>query len=110
MDARTIGLKFDEDSYIVSKYLSINYLLITKGKIVLLERINLEEITVTKQTKSTLPKMENTDTICFLSVTLKRAQPHTVLLPKGHHLSLTVKKHSMKKIMKKTHIDRHSTK
>lgn len=50
MDAKTIGLKSDEeqDSCIVSKYLCPNYLLIIKGKIGLLEWIKLKDITLTK--------------------------------------------------------------
>lgn len=49
MDAKTVELESDEqESYIVSKHLFTNYLLITKGKIVLFKWIKLEDITLTK--------------------------------------------------------------
>ena len=50
MNAKTTGLKSDEEqnSYIVSKHLSRDYLLITKEKVVLLKWLKLEDITLTK--------------------------------------------------------------
>lgn len=87
----------EEDIYLVSKYLIINYQLITKEKLVTLQWRNLAHISLIEWSMLIPPIMGKIKIMCLLMWNMGRNTVNTyiVFMPKVYNLNLNMRNHQM---------------